>query len=137
MIEFLIKIIERLLEWLKTWRKPGEKPPEPIEPPFYMDEMKKPHPGLSGEDLAQVVELTALEDTFFYIPSFTNDGHYLRNKAGNLILKQMAGEGIPKGATVEVYKWAFPVDGGNVRESRWHITDSKGLIDISKFTKPE
>jgi hypothetical protein len=138
MIEWLKNLWKRFVEW--TWGKIDETdppPPLPMPLPFYIAEMRKTHPGLSDEELKETVDLEAKEDTTFYISQMKHDGSYLRNEKGRLILKPMAGEKIPAGTLVEVYRWAFPVDGGAVRESRWHITDSKGLVDVRKFSTPE
>jgi hypothetical protein len=145
MIELLKKLvqkfIEQLCDWFGWWCKRGETPPEPPKPmpvPDYIEEMKRTHPGRSGEDFIQWVELTALENTHFLTPHIDRAGELVRNEEGNLICEKMKNtKPIFEGAKVRVYRWAFPVDSGVVRESLYHIEDKKGLIDIKKFSKPE
>ena len=135
------KFIELLCDLFGWWCKRGETPPEPPKPapvPDYIGEMERTHPERSGEDFLTVVELEALENTHFYTPHIDRAGDFVRNPEGNLICDKMKDtKPILKGSKVKVYRWAFPVDGGVVRESLYHIEQTKGLIDVKKFSKPE
>lgn len=127
------KFIELLSSVFGGWGKGGETPPEPpkqVLVPDYIGEMQRKHPERSGEELGEVVELTALENAFFYAPHVDRAGEFVRNPLGNLICVE---EGkIFAGAKVKAFRWAFQVDGMNVRE-----TKEGKLIDIKKFSKPE
>lgn len=139
-VELWRKFIELLCSIFRCRGKSGETPPEPpyVPPvPDYIEEMQRTHPGRSGEDFLKWVELKALENTHFYTPHIDRAGDTVRNEDGNLICDKIPNTApILKGAKVKVYRWAFPVDGGVVRETLYHIEDTKGLINIKKFTKP-
>ena len=136
-IIFFAKLLEHLSEWLYSLIKQPVEPPPAFYPPTYLAEIQKAHSGLPVEELSETYDAEALEDTAFYTPHIDREGDMVRNEKGNLILDKYKGELIGQGKVVELYRYAFMADGGSYRETRWHVTDKKGLVDIRKFSKPE
>ena len=137
----MIELLKKLWEWIRTHlfgKKTPLPDPPPLELPFYIEEMRDGHPGMPDEELAETVWLTALEDTTFFEPHVLKNGEIYRNDDGFMVLRPMRNQKIGQGKQVQVYRWAFRVDGGSVRESVWQPeAGKKGLASVKKFSKPE
>ena len=110
------------------------KPPPVDTLPFYMDHLRRAHPTKTDHELQTAVWLKCNTLTWFYGPTGQ------KNDEGWMLLdpaRPKEDHEIHAGQSVLVYRWAFPADGGNVREVVYHIDGKKMLIDIRAFEKPE
>ena len=138
MIEWIKQAWQKLLEWIRYALFGKKKPPPAFLLPFYIEELRDGHPGMSDEELSQIVWLTAEKDTRFFEPFVLKNGEIYRNDDGFMVLKPMKNQHIQQGQLAHVYRWSFKVNGGNVRESYYKVEgDQKGLINIKDFSKPE
>lgn len=114
----------------------GAEPPPPneLELSFYVDEQRRQHPALTDEQLAETYWATAEQDTRLYDVSYDKEGAAQRNDEAQLILEYAGGDNeVKAGQQVLVYRWAFQVDGGNVRAS---VYQPMYMVNIKHFTKP-
>ena len=129
-LQIQIAELAKVVEDLKPEPTPPVDPPE-LALPTFIDFMRREHPDYTDWQLSDVVELTALEDTDFYIPSGK------LNDLGWMILVKAPNQEIKAGQSVKVYRWAFPANAGTVRETLYHPDGKqKMLIDIKKFSRP-
>jgi len=119
-------------------------PPPPEEPPvlpFYIKYMRANHPDKSDEELSEAVWLECQTLTHFYEPIYQDAAktHWHDNDDGWPFVQPAQKKDdheIHAGQEVLVYRWAFPADGGTVREVVYSIDGLKRLINIKAFDQP-
>lgn len=139
----MIEFIKKIWAWLKALLFGKEKPeppppePEPLVLSFYIEEQRRAHPDKSDEELAEKYWATCtVDDSHFYDVKYNKKtGEAVRNDAGNLVMVVVGGaeNELHKDDQVYVYRWAFPVDGGNVRPSVYQPLYN---VNIKHFSKP-